>query len=49
MLEFTASYDATGTVSRAKVVAKLPADTVIDGQTLCSVAGAVSEEVPVLI
>lgn len=41
MLEFTASYDATGTVSRAKVVAKLPADTVIDGQTLCSVAGAV--------
>ena len=41
MLEFTASYDATGTVSRAKVVAKLPADTVIDGQTLCSVAGAI--------
>lgn len=41
MIEFSASYDATGTVSRAKVIAKLPADTVIDGQTLCSVAGAV--------
>lgn len=41
MIEFTASYDATGTVSRSKVVAKLPADTVINGQTLCSVAGAV--------
>lgn len=41
MIEFTASYDATGTVSRSKVVAKLPADTTIDGQTLCSVAGAV--------
>lgn len=41
MIEFSASYDATGPVSRSKVVAKLPADTTIDGQTLCSVAGAV--------
>lgn len=41
MIEFSANYDATGTVSRAKVIAKLPADTMIDGQTLCSVAGAV--------
>lgn len=41
MIEFTASYDATGTVNRSKVVTKLPADTTINGQTLCSVAGAV--------
>ena len=41
MIEFSASYDATGTVSRAKIIAKLPADTTINGQTLCSVAGAV--------
>ena len=41
MIEFSANYDATGTVSRAKIVAKLPTDTMINGQTLCSVAGAV--------
>jgi hypothetical protein len=41
MIEFSAAYDATGTVSRSKVIAKLPTDTKIDGQTLCSVAGAV--------
>ena len=41
MIEFTVSYDVEDTVRRSKVVAKLPADTTINGQTLCSVAGAV--------
>ena len=41
MIEFTVSYDVADTVRRSKVVAKLPADTTINGQTLCSVAGAV--------
>ena len=41
MIEFTVSYDVEDTVRRSKIVAKLPADTTINGQTLCSVAGAV--------
>ncbi len=41
MLAFTAAMDTSSGSAQVRIEAQLPADTVIDGQTLCTVAGAI--------
>ena len=43
MLTFAASssYDMANNRPRIKIIANLPNDTIVDGQLLCTVAGAV--------